>query len=342
MIERRRNLPVLAAALGLTLAFRVALPTAATADPTSTQTPRSVGDLKVIQDDVQRVTAEVGPATVGLITPLGAGSGVVVNEDGLILTAAHVIGEPGRRVGVYFPDGTVATGRTLGVHHGSTDAGMVQLVSEPGRERQWPHVELAPADTEPAVGDWVIALGHPERFDADRSTVVRLGRLIQVREGKSLRSDCTLIGGDSGGPLFNRKGQLIGIHSRIGRSMRSNYHVPLAVFRSEWDDLALGKLIIDNAGPGARPVIGIVFRQTDDGALVTGIVEGSGAAKAGLRTGDVITAVDGESTAIDGALQEFIVETTPGRAVTLTVKRGGETLKLDVEVAEAGDVLPTR
>ena len=305
------------------------------------QTPRSVGDLKAIQDDVQRVTAEVGPATVGLMTPLGAGSGVVVSEDGLILTAAHVIGEPGRRVGVYFADGTVAAGRTLGVHHGMTDTGMVQLINEEGQDPAWPHVEMAPADAEPpAVGDWVIALGHPGRFDPDRPTVVRLGRLIQVRDGKSLRSDCTLIGGDSGGPLFNRDGQLIAIHSRIGRSMRSNYHVPLDAFRDDWDALAMGQLIVERRGPGDRPMIGIGLQQTEEGVLVTTVFPGSGADKAGVRPGDVITAVGGEPTTTEGALQEFIVETTPGRKVTLTVQRDGRELELEVEVAEAEEILP--
>ena len=304
-------------------------------------TPLSVGDLKAIQDDVQRVTAEVGPATVGLMTPLGAGSGVVVSEDGLILTAAHVIGEPGRRVGVYFPDGTVAAGRTLGVHHGTIDAGMVQLINDPDRPRPWPHVEMAPADAAPpSVGDWVVATGHPGRFDPQRPTVVRLGRLIQVRNGKSLRSDCTLIGGDSGGPLFNRDGQLIGIHSRIGRSMRSNYHVPLDAFRRDWDALARGELILEQRGPGDRPMIGIGLQQTEQGVLVTSVFPGSGAAKAGVRPGDLITAVGGESAAVDGALQEFIVETTPGRTVTLTIQRDDLELNVEVEVAEAEEIFP--
>ena len=74
------------------------------------------------------------------------------------------------------------------------DAGLAQLQGE----GPWPHVEMAPANTL-GTGDWVVALGHPGGCDLERNVVVRLGRIVRVRQ-TAIQSDCSLIGGDSGGP----------------------------------------------------------------------------------------------------------------------------------------------
>ena len=89
-------------------------------------------------------------------------------------------------------------------------------------------VELDRGDSA-SLGDWVYALGHSGGFEKERGVGVRIGRLVRMAE-QTINSDCNLIGGDSGGPLFNMKGQLIGIHSRVGASLEQNMHVPLREF----------------------------------------------------------------------------------------------------------------
>ena len=94
--------------------------------------PVDVEDLREIQEQLQRVVAQVLPATVSVEIGDAAGSGVIVSKDGLVLTAAHVIGRPGRRAWIELPDGRRLRGRTLGADH-EADAGMIQLDYPPSR-----------------------------------------------------------------------------------------------------------------------------------------------------------------------------------------------------------------
>src|SRR5205807_1727365 len=90
-------------------------------------------------------------------------------------------------------------------------------------------------------GQWVITVGHPGGFRPDRSPPVRLGRVIEST--KSLvRTDCTIVGGDSGGPLFDMTGKVVGIHSRIGAPLSANIHVPVDTYRDTWDRLVKGEV----------------------------------------------------------------------------------------------------
>jgi hypothetical protein len=91
----------------------------------------------------------------------------------------------------------------------------------------YPHVSLA--TTAPLIGEWVVALGYPGGFDQDRGIVFRLGRVVSIHDG-TIQTDCKVIGGDSGGPLFNLRGELIGIHSRIGTGLEDNIHTAMSLF----------------------------------------------------------------------------------------------------------------
>jgi Trypsin-like peptidase domain len=92
-----------------------------------------------------------------------------------------------------------------------------------------------------AKGQWVIGIGHPGGFRPNRTPVVRVGRILHT-DSFVLRTDCTLVGGDSGGPLFDMQGRVIGIHSRIGGfAITENMHVPVDTFRATWDKLAEGR-----------------------------------------------------------------------------------------------------
>jgi serine protease Do len=84
-------------------------------------------------------------------------------------------------------------------------------------------------------------MGHPGGFQFDRTPPVRLGRLWEKADDKYHRTDCTVSGGDSGGPLFNLEGKIVGIHSSIGQRLEENRHVPIGAFKESWERLSKGE-----------------------------------------------------------------------------------------------------
>src|SRR4030095_1140333 len=87
---------------------------------------------------------------------------------------------------------------------------------------------------------WCLATGHPGGYQEDRQAVLRLGR-VSDNESGAIVTDCTLVGGDSGGPLFDLDGRVIGINSRIGQNLAANMHVPVNTYRSSWERMAKGE-----------------------------------------------------------------------------------------------------
>lgn len=193
--------------------------------------PVSLDDLKAIERHVTNLVARVSPAVVALEIGSAIGSGVVISPDGLVLTAGHVCGRPDRGVTFIFPDGRRVRGKTLGVDE-DTDTGLARIEDR----GPWPHA--LPGDlTSAQAGDWTLALGHPGGFDRRRSLVVRLGRIIRLSPG-TLQTDCTISPGDSGGPLFDMFGHVIGIHNAISGSMAGNFHAPITDYYRAWTRLS--------------------------------------------------------------------------------------------------------
>ena len=213
------------------------------AGPVRAKDPSTVPALKRVEAKSQAVAANVLGATVGIINQslagnghIGEGSGVVVSEDGLILSAGHVMGKPGADLTIFFPDGRRAAAKSLGCNF-TRDSGMAKI-TEPGK---WPHVEMGHSD-DIRPGAWCIAVGHPGGVQQGRTPPIRLGRiLVAGKSAKFLVSDATVISGDSGGPLFDLEGRVIGIHSSIGMNVNQNQHVPIDVFRNQWNDLLAGR-----------------------------------------------------------------------------------------------------
>ncbi len=200
--------------------------------------------LKRIEAKSRAVAARVVGATVGILNlslggygRVAAGSGVVVSEDGLILTAGHVIGQPGCDLTVIFSDGRRAAAKSLGANY-ARDSGLAAFVMA----GKWPHVEMGHSD-DIQPGAWCMALGHPGGIQQGRTPPLRLGRVLNSgKDARFLVSDATVIFGDSGGPLFDLDGRVIGIHSNIGMNVNQNRHVPIDAFREQWNDLLAGKV----------------------------------------------------------------------------------------------------
>ena len=204
--------------------------------------PAGKHDLQEIQRAAKEVARSVVPCTVGLQVGFAQGSGVVVSQDGYVLTAAHVAGGPEREAEIRFSDGTTMRGMTLGLHT-ALDAGLIKIdISGNEAETKLPFAPLAPSDNRVQPGDWCLSTGHPRGFQTERSAPVRLGRIIDVR-GDVLRSDCPIAGGDSGGPLFNMRGQVIGIHSRISEDVTVNLHAPVLACLDVWDELKQAQVL---------------------------------------------------------------------------------------------------
>ena len=205
-------------------------PDAAPAVP-STGPPSGIADLKAMERQIQKVLLSVSPGVVA-VSP--GGSGVVVSKDGYVLTVAHLGQQAGRRVTITFPDGRRVTGKTLGNDRG-VDAGMVKITDE----GEWPSVEMGKsADLE--VGQWCLALGYPVSFEHGKAPVLRIGRVLRANS-RMIVTDCTIMGGDSGGALFDLEGKLIGVSSRCDSSVTANVHVPVDCYHESWTRLAGGE-----------------------------------------------------------------------------------------------------
>ncbi|GAA5133863.1 hypothetical protein GCM10023213_04490 [Prosthecobacter algae] len=243
-----------------------------------------------LQDNVQSLLPKVRPAVVAIFTGDGTASGVIMSEDGLILTAAHVAERPGRELRVILEDGTVVQATTLGLDK-TTDAALMQLNDT---ERKWPHVKVSRQVIKAQPGEWCFALGHPGGFDEKRGVVLRVGRIVK-QTANSLQTDCVLMGGDSGGPLFDLNGDVIGIHSLIWEGRDENMHVSMAPFLRSWDEMK-GSHVIHTWGIGSGGYLGIGTEMNAKGALeVVEVIAGSPSEKAGIKTGDVILSLNGEA-----------------------------------------------
>lgn len=291
--------------------------------------PTSVADLRAIQDRLKSVVKRIQSATVGVRNGRAAGSGVIVNKEGYVLTAAHVCGSPGRTVTLILADGRRVKGKTLGLDR-KVDAGLMKITDK----GDWPVAEMGDS-TKLSAGDWCIATGHPGGYRSDRAPVVRLGRVILNRRGV-IQTDCTLVGGDSGGPLYDMNGKVIGINSRIGASTNWNFHVPVSQFSDSWDRLVAAE---DWGGRETRrrAVIGINGEDHDDGCRITGIAEGMPAEKAGLKEDDVITKINGTKVTGIGDLAKRIASMRPGGKIKLEILRGEETLEIEVGLVKPED-----
>ncbi len=304
---------------------------------------RTLQDLMDLEEKVSSVSRNVLPMTVALLSgdTESSGSGVITSADGLVLTAAHVI-QGSEEVVVVFPDGKEVQGKVLGANY-SKDIAMVRI-TEPG---PWPYVELG--ESRPLkAGDWVVALGHSAGFDPGRTPPVRFGRVVSEGPGNFFTTDCTLIGGDSGGPLFDLNGRLVGIHSSIGFSLKNNNHAGIDGFVVDWDRMlageAWGRLSMNPFAPSEMPVLGIGMGMGRGvrGVPVESVAPGSPAAAAGVRIGDVIESLNGSRIRHGQELLQILAKRQAGDTVTLGILRDQRQLEMEVRLARLSDIYDER
>ncbi|MCG8584127.1 MAG: S1C family serine protease [Pirellulales bacterium] len=298
--------------------------------------PKSVAELRELQSTIQELSKKVVPATVAVQIGAAMGSGVIVSEDGYVMTAGHVSGKPGRKVNIILHDGKRVKGETLGANFG-IDAGLIKITDE----GKYPFVEKGEVK-EINVGEWCVATGHPGGYQKGRTPVVRLGRVLAKRD-RLLVTDCTLIGGDSGGPLFDLDGKVIGINSRIGGALSANIHVPISTFNVTWDRLAKGESwgspgnITRGGGPPVgAPYIGVTADRAAPDAKITGVTPGSPAEKAGIQAGDIVKKFADKAIGDFASLAKLVRNKKPGDKVAIEVLRGEDTITLELTLGTYG------
>jgi serine protease Do len=326
-------------ALAVAFAF-VAGPESVTAEeaptvvrkPVINRVPRNLADLRGMQAHVQKLAEQVIPATVAVQVGSAQGSGVIISPDGYVLTAAHVSGRPGRPATLVMHDGTKVSAQTLGTYR-TLDAGLIKI-TQPPRDDEWPHADMGDSEAVES-GQWCLVTGHPGGFVDQRPPVVRLGRVLAFHEDSTINTDCTLIGGDSGGPLFNMSGKVIGVNSRIGNPLTVNLHVPVNVYRESWDRLAQAEAWGYEAGQ--RPYIGVQGKPEGTDATVWKVFPDTPAARAGLRPGDLILRFGGRSVKDFQTLQSLVRDEQPDNRVKVVVRRGDDVFQLEVKIAKRPD-----
>jgi S1-C subfamily serine protease len=258
----------------------------------------------------------------------GEGAGVVYDTKGNILTDEHVV-SGATSVQVKFQDGRTASAKVLGTDP-STDVAVIHV--------DVPSSELHPiplANSSAAqVGDPVVAIGSPFSLPETTTTgiVSQVGRSIQAPNNftitGSIQTDAAINPGNSGGPLLDAGGHLLGLNDQIQTNSGSNAGVGFAIPSNTVAKVA-NQII--SGQPVKHSYVGVSLGQdSTGGAVVQSVQPGSPATSAGLQQGDVITAVN--STAITSTDQfiQTVDGYSPGHKVTLTVKRGGQTHKIQL------------
>jgi putative serine protease PepD len=337
----RRPLAILAAALvlgvgggagaallldgGNTTVTRVAAPSAtAQSAPIKSTNVLTVNQIyTATKNGVVDITVSQGPSKA-------EGSGFVIDKQGNIVTNEHVV-SGGGSIQVKFPDGRKATAHVVGSDP-SSDVAVIK-VSVPSSALQ----PLAFGDSSKVqVGDGVVAIGSPFGLASTVTTgiVSALDRSITSPNHYTItgaiQSDAPINKGNSGGPLLDSHGNVIGVNSQIESNSGDSSGVGFAVSSNTVRKVA--ETVI-GGGKVQHSYLGVGLSDAAGGAGIGSVASGSPAAKAGLRGGDVITAIDGKQVSASADAVSAIDARKPGDKLTLTVKRGGSERAVQVTLA---------
>jgi len=260
------------------------------------------------------------PGAQGSTSALG--TGFVFDSKGNIITNQHVV-DSATSFTVKFSDGTSSKGTVVG-SDASTDLAVVH-VNTPASKL----VPLALADSSNvAVGDGVVAIGNPFGLDGTVTTgiVSALNREISSPDNTpiegSIQTDAAINHGNSGGPLFNLQGEVICVTAQIQSDSGGNDGVGFAIPSNTVRSI-VSQLIA--TGKAQHALLGVTVKTVANGVSIGSVSSGSAAASAGLKAGDVVTAVDGTNVATAEKLRAIIAGHKPGDTVQLTVLSNGST-----------------
>ncbi|HEX2293330.1 MAG TPA: trypsin-like peptidase domain-containing protein [Gaiellaceae bacterium] len=256
------------------------------------------------------------------------GSGFVIDEEGHIVTNQHVVGESDS-VSVEFSDGSEVDAEVVGTDP-STD---IAVLDVDRASSQLEPLQFAPAGSL-AVGNAVVAIGSPFGLEGTLTTGVisAVGREIESPNGfrieNAVQTDAALNQGNSGGPVLDTQGRVVGVAAQIRSNSGGSDGIGYAVPADTAKRIA-AELIADGNVEHAYLGVGL----PDDGAArLAEVVEDSPADRAGLRTGDVVVEADGEAIETGDELRESIDEHKPGDELELKVRRGGNEREVTVEL----------
>lgn len=292
--------------------------------------PKTIRQLQLLEQQHRRVSSAAMPSTVSVQIKAAQGCGVIVNGDGYILTAAHVAMRPGQTAVVTMSNGRKVMATTLGMNR-EVDAGLIKINEGQNGGKPWPHATMGRSE-QLLPGMWCVATGHPGGYDPSRGPVTRIGRILIVRPDK-LVTDCALIGGDSGGPLFDLSGQLIGVHSRIGNDVTDNLHVPIDHYKIAGQRMKSGEAW--GFLPGFRPVLGVQGNQKDESARIIVVKESSPAEVGGMKPEDIVEQFGDKHITNFQSLKDAVADTMPGERVPVWVRRGEKRIRLSIEIGRA-------
>jgi serine protease Do len=273
----------------------------------------------------------------------GAGSGFIVSPDGVILTNAHVVRDADQ-VTVKLQDRREYRAKVLGSDP-KTDVAVLKIDA-----KNLPVVPMGNTRNL-QVGEWVLAIGSPYGLESTvtAGVVSAKGRSIDTNGVQFIQTDVAVNPGNSGGPLFNTRGEVVGINSQIfsqtGGYQGLSFAIPIDVaVRIKDQIVATGKVQHAKLGVGLQDVnqgFADSFKlDSPDGALVSNVERGSAAEKAGLKSGDVIRKVNGQPVITGGDLSALVAVAKPGEKVALDVWREGKIVQLNAVLGNASDKAP--
>jgi serine protease Do len=294
------------------------------------------------EETVIEITRRVSPAVVSISSRAGSGSGVVIREDGVILTNAHVVGNM-RTVVVGMANGDEHQGEVLG-RAPDIDLAVVRVDA-----RNLPSAPLGDSDGL-QVGQAAIAIGNPAGFERTVTTgvVSALNRsLAAARLDELIQTDAAINPGNSGGPLLNSRGEVIGINTAVLSATPSGrpvvgigFAIPINLGRDVAEQLL-------TTGVVTRPYLGIrhvglypeLVRQfrlpVREGILVAAVAAGGPADRAGLRQGDIITGIAGTAMTGEADLRRLLRDARPNQNVRVSgVRPDGRSFEVQLRLGE--------
>ena len=318
------------------------------------QTPELTRESSTIgtEGDVASIVAAVEPAVVSVSADIGgagegAGTGFVIGADGVIVTNAHVVADA-TQIEVTFGDGNTLPAEVVGRDVNADLA--VLTVDATGL----PVVELGDSD-DVQIGDDVVAIGNALALEGGltvtrgiisgppRSEVAdELGIVLE----SVLQTDAAISSGNSGGPLVDARGRVIGINTAIAGSQPGSqaenvgFAIPISLATPIIDDLRAGRLPAflgvqtETLTPEAADELGV---DADAGAVVVDVTEGSPAEDAGIENGDVIVEIAGDTIRATGDVPEAIRRHSPGDEVEVVLVRGDERTTVRATLVERPD-----